>query len=142
MPYSDTPEIGEGSQLLYEDPLNPGTYLELDENTGNGAVGTVGEFVDATPLRNSAPRKIPGTQQAKEGEFICFDVPANVNLAGFLALALSHATVKMRQIRQTGRQIDFEVNLSGREFMDQARGEPDKVKIPYTQIGTETESEV
>jgi len=142
MAYSAIPKIGEGSTLSYEDPLTPGTYIELDEITGNGGVGTVGEFVDATPLRAAAPRQINGAQQAVTGEFICFDVPANAALAGFLVLATGHETVKMRQVRSTGRQIDFTITLSGREFMEQQRGEPDKVKFPYTQIGSITESEV
>jgi len=141
MTYSAVPKIGEGSTTLYEDPLTPGSFLELDEITGNGAVGTIGEFVDATPLRATSPRQITGAQQAKTSELIFFDVPANTNLAGFLALALSHSSVKMRQVRSSGRQIDFLVTLSGREFMEQVRGEPDKVKVPYTQIEAIDESE-
>lgn len=142
MPYSTVPKIGEGSQLAFEDSGNPGTYLELDEATGNGPVGTVASFVDATPLRAPAPRQIPGVQEPVTGEFIFYDVPSNANLATFLAHAESYDTINMRQTRSTGRQIDFQVTLSGREFMAQERGEPDKIRVPYTQIGTETESEV
>lgn len=142
MAYSSVPKIGEGSQLLYEDPLNPGTYIELDEATGNGAVGTPTEFVDASPLRAVAPRQIPGEAQVQSGEFVFYDVPTNVGLAGFLALAVVKDTVKMRQVRQTGRQIDFTVRLGGRKFNEQARGEPDKVTVPYTQIEPETETEI
>lgn len=142
MAYATVPKIGEGSQLLYEDPITPGSYLELDEATGNGPVGTMGDFVDATPLRAASPRQIPGAQQPKTGEFIFFDVPSNANLAGFISLAATHSTVKMRQTRSTGRQIDFTVTLSGREFMEQQRGEPDKVKVAYTQVNVETETEV
>lgn len=142
MAYATTPKIGEGSTLLYEDPLNAGTYLELTESTVNGEIGTIGEFVDATPLRAPVPRQIAGAQQPVTGEMIFFDVPSDANLAGFLALAVAHSTVKMRQVRATGRQIDFTVNLSGRKFMEQARGEPDKVKVNYTQIDVEAESEV
>lgn len=142
MAYSTTPKIGEGSQLLYEDPVTPGSYLELDEATGNGAVGTPAEFVDATPLRAQSPRQIPGEATTQSGEFVFFDVPSNTNLAGFLSLAASKDVVKMRQVRSTGRQIDFTVRLGGRKFNEQARGEVDKVTVPYTQIEVETESEV
>lgn len=142
MAYSTVPMIGEGSQLLYEDPLNPGSYLELDEATGNGAIGTPAEFVDASPLRAPSPRQIPGESQVQNGEFVFFDVPSNANLAGFLALAVAHDTVNMRQIRATGRQIDFQVRLGGRKFNEQARNEADKVTVPYTQISVESESEV
>jgi len=142
MPYSTTPSIGEGSQLLYEDPVTPGTFLELTENTGNGAVGTPGEFVDATPLRAPAPRQIPGAQQVQSGEFVFFDVPSNTNLSGFLALSKAKATVMMRQVRNSGRQLDFEVTLQKRIFMEQTREGVDQVKVPYTQIDEETEAEV
>jgi len=142
MAYKSTPTIGEGSQLLYEDPLTPGTYLELDENTGNGAVGTPGEFVDATPLRAAAPRQVAGAQQVQTGEYVFFDVPDNANLAGFLVLSKAKATVKMRQVRTSGRQIDFTVTLNNRIFMEQTREGVDQVKVPYTQIDVEVESEV
>lgn len=142
MAYTTAPTIGKGSQLLYEDPATPGSYLQLVEATGNGPIGTIAEFVDATPLHSDSPRQIAGEPQVQSGEFVFFDVPSNVNLAGFLALAVSHSEVKMRQIRSTGRQIDFTVRLGGRKFNEQARNEADKVTVPYTQINVEAESEV
>ena len=132
MPYSTSPKTGSGTTLSYEDQALPGTYIELVEVTGSGPLGETTDFVDATPLRNATPRQIDGDVQVTSGEWVFFDVPGDTDMAAFLALAQSRSTIKMRQIRSTGRQIDFTATLGGRLFMEQSRGEPDKVKVPYT----------
>lgn len=144
MTYKQNPTRGDGSTLLFEDPLTPDSYIEIEENVAGIDISTAGTLVDAPRLRDTgSPRKIDGLTEENSGEFSLYDTPGLTSTADFVALADAKTqNLKMRHVRSTNEQVDFVVNLAGVKRPAVNSGEIVKIAIPYAIIGTPTFTEV
>jgi hypothetical protein len=144
MAYSANPVRGDGSTLLFEDPLTPDSYIEIEENVSGIDISTARTFVDAPRLRDTgSTRKIDGLTEENSGEFTLNDTPGLSSTADFVALADAYTqNLSMRHVRTTGEQVDFVVNLAGVKRTAMESGQVAKIAIPYSITGTPTFTEV
>lgn len=143
MAYNTVPRRADGTLYSFEDPANPGTYIEIDELISGIDLSTAKTFADAPRLRDTGPtRKIVSTTEESNGEMTLNDTQGLSSTADFMALAeLNAENLNMRRTQSTGRQIPFVVNLGGIKYPAEESGSVMTIAIPYTivSIGTPTE---
>lgn len=144
MAFNTVPVRGDGSTLLFEDPLTPDTYIEIEENVSGIPLTTARTFTEAPRLRDTGQvRKIVGVAEENDGEFSLNDTQGLASTADFLALADAYTeNLKMRHVRSTNEQIDFVVNLGGIRRDAVESGAVVKISIPYAVVGSLTPTEV
>ena len=144
MAFNTNPVRGDGSTTFFEDPLNAGTYIEIEEVLTGIEITSTRAFIDAPRLRDTGqPRKITGITDPSEGEFTLNDTQGLASTADFVALGDAFTeSLNMRHVRSTNEQIDFVVNLGGVKRSPAESGQVVKITIPYTIYGTPVITEV
>ncbi len=123
MPASTVAIIGAGTTLSFEDPDDPGTFLELAEALTIGATGEQGEFVETTPIKATTRTYIPGLKTPPDKEITGNDVPGDANQETFLQLANDSATVNMKVEYSNGRTGTFSIALAGYQINEAQNSE-------------------
>lgn len=106
--------LGAGTVLSYEDPLNPGTYVDLPMALEIGDVGEQGEFVETTPIAEVVREYIAGLETPPDKTIVFNDLPGNAAYVAFLAEVDARNTISMRVTYSNNHQGTFDVVLAGR----------------------------
>ena len=121
MPYANTPTIGAGSILAYEDQDNLGSYIDLDDALNIGQVGEQSDQVEVTPIRAKTREYIAGLDTPPDKQITFNHVPANTSYQMFLGLVDQRLNINMRVTYESGDIAIFNIALLGR-MMEEAEG--------------------
>lgn len=135
MSFSNVAKLGAGSVISFEDPANPGVYLNLEHALSIGQVGEQGEFVEVTPISKTVREYIRGLETPPQKQLTFNDVPADANYQALLAQwddKVNVDKIKFRVVFTNGRQADFDLIPSGR-VMEEAQGSSQLQMILFSQ---------
>lgn len=106
--------LGAGTTLSYEDPLNPGTYVDLPMALEIGDVGEQGEFVETTPIAEVVREYISGLETPPDKTIVLNALAGNAAYAAYMAEVDARNTVSHRVVYSNNDQATFDVVLAGR----------------------------
>jgi len=133
MPLSDTPTLGAGTVMAFEDPNNAGVFIDLLNTLEIGPVGGTGvNSIDVSPIASLTQITVPGRSDAVDGTLIFNDV-ADAAQSQFFALAVAKAVVNMRITYRWGRIATAERGLGGLRVPNPEAQTQGQMEVDFTQ---------
>lgn len=130
-----TATLGAGSVLSYEDPANPGTYVDLPNALEIGEVGEQGEFVETTPISQTVREYIAGLETPPDKTIVFNDITGNAAYVAFLAEVDARNEISMRVVYSSDHQATFNVALAGRIMQSPEGSTQNKMSVFGKQSG-------
>ncbi len=133
------PTLGAGSQLAYENPGNPGIWIDLDPALEFGEVGSdPGGFIQVTPINQTSHQYAADIDEPVEISMVFNDVndaDYETFLTGFVD---TKATVQMRHTYSNNRTAIRSVALGARKISSPEFGSQLKMTVGGRQSGNVT----
>ena len=141
MPYATTETLGAGSTLFFEHPANSGTFVELANVLTIGPVGSQGEAVQVTPIKEKTHRYIGGMQTPADQTLTFNHIPSITDYQNYLARVCAQETIKHRIDYESGDRVELDIAMFGAQLQAPESGSQNKMDVNGKQSGVETWSE-
>lgn len=139
MALSALPKLGAGSQLAYEDPGNPDTWIDLDNALQFGEVGSdPGGFIQVTPINQTSHQYTADIDEPVEVSVVFNDIADAAYETFLTSFVDTKTTVRMRHTYSNNRTAIRSVALGSRKMSNPEFGSQLTMTVGGRQSGNVT----